>query len=222
MPCIVNAVPPDLSSPSTSISQLSMGIGQYGSDQNLVLKRRFRWLFSISTCGGSNVVPPYFVKVSSRPDIAIEATEINFLNEKTWVPGKAAWEEITVTYLDVATTSSNGGNIALWNWLASVYDYTCSARWMNSRLQDWAGTASLVMLDGCGNLVEAWKMGNMFPTSIKFGELDYSSSEIVEISLTLRYSDVTYTPSPCYQQVSRCGCAPCGAATGTTSLMSTT
>lgn len=191
---------------NTNLRGISMGIGQLGG-QNVIHKRKFRWLFSIDTCGGRSHVPPHFVKTAARPDITVEETEVNFLNEKTWVPGKAAWEQITVTYLDVSVTAGDG-NIALWDWMASVYDYTSTCRWMNSRRQDYAGTANLAMLDGCGNELELWTMGDAWPTAIKFGDLDYSSSDFVEIELTMRYSQVTYT-NLCGRSPSRCPCTSC-------------
>ena len=184
----------------------SMGIGKLGSDE-VTLKRKFRWLFSITVCSGA-LVPPHFVKVASRPDISIEETEINFLNEKTWIPGKASWEAITVTYLDVAAKGGSD-NIGLWDWLASVYDFTSTCRFMSSKRKDYAGEGSLVMLDGCGNPMELWTMGDMWPTSIKFGELDYSDSGFAEIELTLRYSKVEYT-NFCGRDPVGCGCSGCG------------
>lgn len=181
-----------------------MGIGRLGGP-DIIHKRKFRWAFYIFTCNGG-FVPGYFVKTASRPDISIEETEINFLNEKTWIPGKATWEAITVTYYDVAT----GDNIGLWNWLASVYDFTNPAcRHMNSKRRDYAGSGRLWLLDGCGNPLEAWWMNDMWPTSIKFGDLDYASSDTVDIEVTLRYSQVEYT-NFCGPQPQRCPCSPCG------------
>jgi len=79
----------------------NMGIGPLGF-RNLIFKRKFRFTFEVQgICGDSSrSVPPHFVKVAARPNLSIEETEINFLNAKTWIPGKAAWETINVTYID--------------------------------------------------------------------------------------------------------------------------
>lgn len=181
-----------------------MGIGRLGGD-NVVFKRKFRWVFSIDFCTGKNV-PAYYVKTASRPDLSIEETEINFLNAKTWIPGKASWEAITVTYYDVATAD----NIQLWSWIASVYDFTNpDCLYMNAKRKDYAGVGTLYLLDGCGNPVEMWEMRDMWMTSVKFGDLDYASSDTVDIELTLRYSSVSYTPM-CGGEIERCPCTPCG------------
>jgi tail tube protein gp19 len=190
-------------SPNVAGESGNMGIGMLG-DPSTQFKRKFRFLFGMTYCNGSGTVGASFVKTASRPSISIEETEINFLNEVSWIPGKAKWETIDVTYLDANDDTTSD----LFSWLASVYDFTNPCRNMGSKQIDYAGEANLVMLDGCGNPIERWVMGNVWPTSIKFGELDYSSSDIAEIQLTLRYSQVSYT-NYCGDQPEPCGCSGC-------------
>lgn len=182
----------------------NMGIGLVG-DPNTIFKRKFRFIFGLKFCNRLRDVSPSFVKVASRPDIAIEETPINFLNERTWIPGKPSWETITVTYLDAAGST----NLELYNWLATVYDFSTECRKMGTKRQDYAGEAQLIMLDGCGQPLEKWVLGNVWPTSVKFGELDYSSSDICEVSLTLRYSNVAYISLCPRIPLTPCPCSPC-------------
>lgn len=183
-----------------------MGIGVIGQP-DMVFKRKFRWTFEMfGFCNNQkNTVPEHFVKVAARPNLEVEETEINHLNARDWIPGKATWQTITVTYLDVANQEMS----SLWNWLATIYDFTNPITLWQGERRDWNSTAVLSMYDGCGTLLETWQLKKVFPTGIDFGDLDYSSSDIAEISLTLRYSDVKYTsycpnfqPQPC--------CSGCG------------
>jgi len=209
MPCPVDATTAAnaVFNPSAGTSIGNMGIGVLGAGDTL-LKRKFRFLFGIEFCIGSanasRRVGASFVKMASRPDITIEDTELNFLNETTWIPGKAKWETITVTYYDAAGANSAG----LFSWLATVYDFTSECRFMASKPNDYSGVAHLVMLDGCGYPLEEWKMRNLWPTSVKFGEVDYGSSDFAEVELTLRYSQVEYR-SFCGGTISPCPCTPC-------------
>jgi len=205
MPCPTSAVSVEsvFATGSSKAAVDNMGIGLLGAPDT-ILKRKFRFLFGIKYCDGAKEVSPSFVKMASRPDITIEDTELNFLNETTWIPGKAKWETITVTYYDAANAQTAG----LFSWLATVYDFTSECRHMASKPRDFGGEAYIVMLDGCGNPLERWFLNNMFPTSIKFGELDYGSSDIAEVELTLRYSNVTYTPL-CGGEIKPCPCTPC-------------
>lgn len=178
-----------------------MGIGVIGQP-DITFKRKFRWTFEIfGFCNNEkNQIPEHFVKVASRPNLSIEETEINHLNGKMWIPGKASWETITVTYIDVAHESQQ----QLWNWLATTYDFTDPINLTQGTRRDWDATGVLSMYDGCGTLLEQWQMQHMWPTAINFGDLDYSNSEEATIELTLRYWDVIYRsycpefqPTPC-------------------------
>lgn len=198
---------------------IPMGMGKLGFS-NVAFKRKFRWTLEIQDICGGLVVPKDYVKLASRPNISIEETEINFLHGKTWIPGKGAWETITVTYYDVAGTEDN---LPLFTWLATVYEFTDPVRLrMGSSRFDYSGTGVLMLYDGCGEPVEEWILRDMWPTAMNFGELDYSSSEEVTIELTLRYSQVSYR-SLCPNFIPQSCCTPCNAipsapAGGTTTL----
>ena len=183
-----------------------MGIGVIGQP-DMVFKRKFRWTFEIrGFCDNeANAVPEHFVKMAARPNVAIEETELNHLNAKMWIPGKASWETITVTYIDVAHEEMR----SLYNWLASVYDYTDPINLRMGTKRDWRATGILNLYDGCGEVLEVWNLQNMWPTAMNFGDLDYSSSEEATIELTLRYSQVSYR-SLCPDFVPEGCCTPCG------------
>lgn len=169
---------------------IPMGIGALGF-KNIIFKRKFRYTFIITNiCGNaSHFVPESFVRVAARPNLDIDEVEINFLNAKTWIPGKASWQTINVTYYDVATT----GNKPLFDWLASVYNFTDPINLqMGSSRNDYAATGILKLWDGCGALLETWILNDLWPKSINFGDLDYASSDMCDIELTLRYSSVIY------------------------------
>lgn len=168
---------------------IDMGLGRIG-EKNIVFKRKFRWTFTVfDICPDFDTLEPSFVKLASRPNISFEETEINFLNGKTWIPGKGTWETITVTYIDAAVDDMR----PLYKWLAAVYEFNDPTRLRMGSRASWAATGILTMYDGCGDEIEEWQMGNMWPQAINFGDLDYAASDEVTIELTLRYSDVRYT-----------------------------
>ena len=173
--------------------QRDMGLGTIGTKRDLVFKRKFRWTLRFEQICDGGTIDENFVKLAARPSLTIEETEINFLHGKTWIPGKAAWETITVTYYDVATTNLSG----LWSWLWSVYDFGSSKDAaiqlnMGSSLADYSGVGVLTLYDGCGKALEEWQLKHAWPQAINFGELDYANSEEATVELTLRYSQVSY------------------------------
>ena len=131
-------------------AQAGMGIGQTGlGDPNVVIKRKNRWTFEVASLKGSDCefsIPAHFCKIAARPNITIEDTQLDFLNDRTWIPGKATWETIQVTYIDV------GGNLGspsidavrgVYKWLGSVYDFTGkNGRRQSSKRAGYSGRAT--------------------------------------------------------------------------------
>ena len=193
---------------------MNMGLGMIGGS-TLTWKTNFRWTFQVNNLCGGRSVPEFFLKSAARPQWTTEDVQIDFLNARTWIPGKTSFETITVTYYDVAAIE----NRALWDWLASVNNFTDPVRLQQaSKISDYAGTGVIVMYDGCGTPLEQWTLGTLWPTSVNFGELAYDNSEPATIELTMRYSNVLYqslcpgfTPQNC--------CTPCsGGASGELAL----
>jgi hypothetical protein len=181
-------------------TELNMGIGKLG---DVAFKRKYRWVFAVENIGGPTgfSVSGNFVKSGNRPQVDIDETEINFLNGKTFIPGKATFNEISFTYYDVAAPDDpTVGNLL--KWVNRVYNFSnvigteISATQRSYATQDdgsgYAGTGLLTLLDGCGYAVEQWQLISCWPKSINFGDLDYSSSDECNIELSLRYSYAVY------------------------------
>lgn len=179
---------------------MNMGIGDIGAPA-VIIKRKFRWTFEIDT-PNKQKVPIHYVKVANRPSLEIEESEINFLNATTWIPGKAKWQPLSVTYVDVQNKEMK----PLYDWILSLYDFNSNTELFCTEKAGWNATAILKMYDGCGNPLEQWSLSNCWPTSVNFGDLDYSSSEEATIELSLRYSSVLY--------VNHCGETPKGNCSG--------
>lgn len=191
-------------------SGIDMGLGTLGQP-TIVFKRKYRWTMEF-VCPCNSEIGEHLVKVSSRPNISIEETEINYLHGKMWIPGKATWETISVTFYDIADgTNPSNGSVGLYTWLATVYNFTDNAGLHQSSQKGdetngsngYAGKAILRMYDGCGTELEQWRLGHCWPQAINFGELDYSSSEEATVEVTLRYATAEYenmcgpNPVPC-------------------------
>ena len=179
-----------------------MGIGELGKP-DVILKRKFRWMFSMETPVG--IVPPWWCKVGARPQLDIEELEVNFLNQATWYPGKARWQPLTITFIDNNKTGE-GGLQALWDLIASVYDFQDGINYFQTEKAGWNSNGILTMLDGCGTIMETWTLGSLWPQSINWGDLDYSVSDEATIDVTFRFSEVKHE--------SDCGPSPIGICSG--------
>jgi hypothetical protein len=191
-----------------------MGLGLLG-DPNIIFKTKFRWTFEVENiCGLGADIPSSFVKVAARPNLDIEEIQIDYLNARTWIPGKGSWNEIQVTYYDVSLASgvavpAGADPLLLFTWIRSVYDYGDPIQLNNgARRSAYAATGVLTLYDGCGSPLEQWILQHMWPKTIDFGDLDMGSTETCDVSLTLRYSDVQFT-NLCGRQPQPPCCKPC-------------
>lgn len=167
---------------------VAMGIGKLGLP-GVIIKRKFRFTAVIDTPVGQ--ISESFVKVAARPHLEIDEAEINFLNAYMSIPGKGKWQPITITYYDVGGIDGDIASSfsALYDWIATVYDYTSpeGIDIRQSEKQGWAAKTSITMFDGCGNPLERWVLHDCWPQTVNFGDLDYGSSELATIDLTIKY-----------------------------------
>lgn len=159
-----------------------MGIGQLG-DPKIIIKRKFRWTFEINA-PLAGPIGPYMVKSVSRPQLDLDETELHFRNAVAWIPGKAKWQPLTVTFVDAV----HWNLYALYGWLLNVYNFQRPTDLEQTEKEGWAASATLNMLDGCGTPIERWELEECWPQSVKFGDLEYSDSSECTIEMTLRFN----------------------------------
>jgi hypothetical protein len=173
---------------------------------NFVMKRAFRWLFSIENIVGKpeansvNVKPPL---KSQRPTLTFKEITLEHKSETITMPGKAEWKPINLTLYDIAAYSLFNGACRkidnnVWRWINMFYfpnqaEYGFAAN-PNPQLS-FKKPAFLTMLDGGGSVLEQWRFENAWCQDVNFGELDMSSSDIMTIDITLRY-DRAYIVAP--------------------------
>lgn len=112
----------------------------------ILINRKFRWLMELWQ-DDRRLTDAAFVKVSCRPQLPLEEEEINFLGNKTWIPGKMAWEEIGFNIYDSQDR----------------IDFPAFNR------------VKLGMMDGCGNILENWDLTGCKLALFK-EQVDYESS----------------------------------------------
>lgn len=118
---------------------------------------------------------------ASRPSWNLEEVELHRLNEKFYVPGKATFEPITVTYQDYIESRISE---VLFEWSRTVYNPMTGAMGYKRAI---GVRALLTMLDPLGVPVEIWTLFGAWPQAINFQDLDMSSSEQANIEVTIRY-----------------------------------
>lgn len=126
-------------------------------------------------------IQEWYVKAASRPKYSSEETEIQFLNTSTFVIGRFKWETISVTFRDPIGPSATQ---ALMEWVR-LHSESVTGR--QGYAAGYKKDIELEMLDPTGVVIEKWILQGTMLNDVDFGSLDYSSSDIAEISATLRF-----------------------------------
>ena len=161
---------------------ISMGIGRLGAP-DAVLKRKMRWTLEIAdvvrTGTFADVKEGHICKIAMRPSFSFDQQEVQHVSEKVYLPGKPTWEPLDVTLYDMATESY------AFRWLTTFYDPTSGV--IKPVAEAAKREATLLLFDGKGNTIEHWRIYGCWPANIVWGDLDYATSDTVDVKLTIRY-----------------------------------
>ena len=126
-------------------------------------------------------IPAYLIKTAARPSITFEEVELNHMNVKRFVKGKGTWETIEITMYDQVVPSAAQ---AAMEWIRLSHE---SVTGRDGYSDFYKKDVDFQVLGPVGDVVEQWKLKGTWIQSANFNDLDFSSSDPVEISLTLRY-----------------------------------
>ena len=126
-------------------------------------------------------IPAYLIKTANRPSISFEEVELNHMNVKRFVKGKATWETIEITMYDPVVPSAAQ---AAMEWIRLSHE---SVTGRDGYSDFYKKDVDFQVLGPVGDVVEQWKLKGTWIQSANFNDLDFASSDPVEISLTLRY-----------------------------------
>lgn len=158
-------------------------------DNTTIFKRKYRWTFEADFPGGRLV--PHFCKISERPTLQIVEKENS---DGSYRIEKHAWAPLVTTFFDAQPDDLKD----LYSLLAKFYDFGAllfkedDPSEKLEQIKDSLGVGKIIMYDGCGNPLEEWEMRGLWPHSVNFGDLCYSSSSEIDIEITWRFKECSY------------------------------
>ena len=126
-------------------------------------------------------IPAYLIKTAARPSITFEEVELNHMNVKRFVKGKGTWDTIEITLYDPVVPSAAQ---AVMEWIRLSHE---SVTGRDGYSDFYKKDVDFQVLGPVGDVVEQWKLKGTWIVTANFNDLDFSSSDPVEISVTLRY-----------------------------------
>jgi len=126
-------------------------------------------------------IPSYMIKTVTKPQLQFEAITLDHINIKRKLKGKGEWQDVTMTLYDPIVPS---GAQAVMDWVRLSHE---SLTGRDGYAGMYKKDIDCYTLGPLGDKTEQWKLKGAFILSAEFGDLDWSASDVVEISLTLAY-----------------------------------
>lgn len=124
----------------------------------------------------------FTIRTAGRPNFSNEQYEVDMLNNKRKYKGKTTYEDLDITLIDPIKPAASK---KVWEWALRHYDPETGMAGYKSTYS--AREAIIDVLSPAGTVMETWTLHNTWISDGDFGELDYSTKEPMEISLTLSY-----------------------------------
>jgi len=140
-------------------------------------KRKFRWILQIEG------IDAFLLKATARPEMSLESITIDWINAKRYLAGKMEFGELALTLYDPIAPS---GAQQVMEWIRLHYE-SVSAR--SGYADFYKRDIQLKLLDPIGTVVELWDVKGAMIISVKYGTLEYSTSDAAEIELSIRYDN---------------------------------
>lgn len=143
-------------------------------------KRKFRWLLAIDG------IDAFVCKTTARPQMTFEETVIDYINTKRYVAGKMAYSPMNLTLHDPVAPSAA---LKVMEWIRLAYEVQTGRMGYASFYKK---DITLKVLDPQGAVVEHWDLRGAWVQDSNFGDLDYASSDNIELAVVLRFDSVIH------------------------------
>ena len=126
-------------------------------------------------------IPAYLIKTANRPSIQFDEVVLEHMNVTRYVKGKGRWQPIEITLYDPVVPSAAQ---SVMEWVRLSHE---SVTGRDGYSDFYKKEVTFQLLDPVGDVVEEWVLKGCFIESATFNDLDFASSDPVDVTLSLKY-----------------------------------
>ena len=176
----------------------NFGVPTSGATQTLMPKLQYRFKVEFAGLGGNAAnIPLVTTNVISvtRPQLDHEDITLDTYNSKIRLAGKHTWSDITLVLRDDVD-----GNVirSLDEQLSKQVNHATQASAKSGA--DYKFKMTIMTMDGSFDensngaaVLDTWELVGCFIPSIQYGDLNYSTSDMVQVTATIRYDNASHT-----------------------------
>ena len=155
----------------------------FWTESTLEPLRKFRFKIQV---GEDSVM--WWAKSVTQPSPDVSISEHQLINHKIKYPGIVTWNDIDITLVDIG-----GKGLEYFKKLVGVGYHRSGNNDGIVKAQYKAEVFNIEKFDSKGTKIEEWNLINPFIKSIKYGDLDYSADDLLEVTITVAYDSATLT-----------------------------
>ena len=153
-------------------------------------KRAYRFRVQFGNSGNL-----WYAKSAIKPTITITESSHQYLNHTYYWPAKTEWNEVDITLVDpvepdlagdlITTIQAAGFRIP--GGVTNDSDFSTPSK---KGFIDSTGDGSGIIIEQIaedGNMLEKWTLWHAWIKEVTFGDLDYGSEDLTEVTIKFRY-----------------------------------
>ena len=171
--------------------------GDSASNQGLLMpKLQYRFRVSLENFGVSSPSTELTKQVMdvTRPSVSFDQMTVDIYNSRVYLAGKHTWEPIT---LNLREDVSNNVQKMVGEQLQKQFDFFEQSSAASGA--DYKFVTRIEILDGgnganAATVLETFELYGCYLESTNYNALNYATSEVVTVALTIRYDNAIQTP----------------------------
>ena len=183
----------------STLSKLTVPLDSNASASNqglLMPKLQYRFRVSLENFGVSSPSTELTKQVMdvSRPNVSFEQMTVDIYNSKVFLAGKHTWEPIT---MNLREDVSNNVQKMVGEQLQKQFDFYEQSSAASGA--DYKFVTRIEILDGgnganTASVLETFELYGCYLESTNYNALNYATSEVVTVTLSIRYDNAIQTP----------------------------
>ena len=156
------------------------------------LKHRFRVItFGFGQAQSAQTIFTQQVVTAGRPNIQFNNTPLHSYNNITYIAQKPEWQTIEITLRDDITNLITSQVSAQVQSQMNHYTQSAAAAGVNYKFSMYIQTLDGTVNGTNDSVLESWFLEGCYLEQVAYDSLDYSSSDAVMLTLTVRYDNAT-------------------------------
>jgi|TARA_R110000823_G_scaffold315302_1_gene446527 hypothetical protein len=183
----------------STLSKLTVPLDSNASASNqglLMPKLQYRFRVSLENFGVSSPSTELTKQVMdvTRPNVSFDQMTVDIYNSRVYLAGKHTWEPITI---NLREDVSNNVQKMVGEQLQKQFDFFEQSSAASGA--DYKFVTRIEILDGgnganAATVLETFELYGCYLESTNYNTLNYATSEVVTIALTVRYDNAIQSP----------------------------